>query len=142
MSVLNALDVLKDNGLSDGDICNIADTLLENGDLESDSDRKRLAVLIHTGGESPYSIDVSAYDECTISAACGDYLVLTDDEREERLNDALESYLDSGGVEGADSPYFDRQMWKDDNGIDAESWLSSYDGNEYEVHEFFIYRVN
>ena len=77
-----------------------------------------------------------------------DYLVLTEDEREQRWEEALDQYLDEDGlVPGADSPYFDQEAWKRDARMDgAGAMLSPYDGEEHEVciegNWFWIYRTN
>lgn len=84
----------------------------------------------------------------------GEYLVLTDDEADQKWDESLESYLDEC-VEGADSRYFDREKWKEDAKIDGRGHsLSGYDGTEHEVtvefgdegeedeETFYIFRQN
>ena len=72
---------------------------------------------------------IEEYDENS-----SDYLVLTDDE----ANDKLEESLDS---------YFDEDAWKYDAKMDGRGHsLASYDGNENEEtvndETYYIYRIN
>jgi len=76
-----------------------------------------------------------------------EYAIGTDSEADEAWNVSLDSYLDDCGV--LDSipenlrSYFDREKWKRDARYDGRGHsLSSYDGNEDEQDEFFIYRLN
>ena len=137
--LLNAIELLGDNGLDKVSIC---EQLLANGEVEDETDKKLLALCIHLDGET--DLDFCSYDsDCRLESGRQEYLVLTEDEREDRWNESLENYLDEGCVEGSDSPYFDREAWKDDARMDSAGIsLASYDGNEGEVDDFYIYRVS
>lgn len=147
MSVLlDALQCLCDNGYPEDEVQKIASDLLENDALDDDDDKKPLIVVAEFGA-SYLDAEQCSYDDCIVEAAGEEWLVLDDDEKESRWDDCLESYLDDGCVEGADSPYFDREAWKRDARMDgAGHALSSYDGNEYEFNAngewFYLYRIN
>ena len=139
--MIEALRELSQNGIAGNVLETIVEQLLENG-----CDDKHL-VLIEALGIEALDAEESRYDGCVFELGNAEYLVLTESERDERWDECLESYLDEGCVEGADSPYFDREMWKRDARMDgAGHALSSYDGSEEEVNAngewFFIYRTN
>jgi len=76
-----------------------------------------------------------------------EYLVLDYDEAEERYDEYLDSYIEE--IVLPEIPkyyhiYFDEESWKRDSRIngDRASALASYDGNEYEVDGYLIYRIN
>lgn len=145
-SVMESLQCLKDNGLPDDEIVAIAQRLLECNDLEDDDDIRGLVLVAELGADY-VDAECSRYDECVFESGRGEYLVLTESERDERWDDCLEQYLDDGCVDGADSPYFDRERWKNDARMDgAGHALSSYDGSEYECKVgdewYYIYRTN
>jgi hypothetical protein len=144
--VLCALEALIDNGLPVASVKEIIDELSGANGLEDSDDAKILALCSVLDGE--LNIEQCAYDDCSFVAGRAEYLVLTESEKEERWDACLDSYLDDGGcVPGADSPYFDREKWKNDARMDgAGHALSSYDGSEEEVsafgEDFYIYRTN
>lgn len=145
-SVLEMLQGLIDNGLPEDQVVAIAQELLEQDGLEDDDDKKPL-VLVAEFGARYLDADYAGRDGCLIEANGEEWLVCDDDEREERWEEMLDNYLDDGCVEGADSPYFDREAWKRDARMDgAGHALSSYDGNEYEYSVggqwFYMYRQN
>jgi hypothetical protein len=151
--MLNAFTTLLDNGLDDKAIVPIVKDLFEADAFMDDDDVRLLALLIHRAereSDVDCSIEVSKYDARCLEVAGRDYLVLTEDEKEEVWEDRLESYLDDGCVEGADGPYFDREAWKRDARMDgAGHCISSYDGAEEEVDTgecgagwYYIYRIN
>jgi hypothetical protein len=141
--VLEALNVLVENGLTVAEVLPIINDLFE-ADAWDDEDDKKFCALAYVCDELEVE---QTYDDCSFSAGGAEYMVLTESEREERWDESLENYLDDCGVEGADSPYFDRERWKRDARMDgAGHALSSYDGNEEEYagkdEWFFIYRTN
>lgn len=151
--MLDALQTLLDNGLSKKLIVELVNDLFEGNGFEDDDDVKRLALLHHRGmwdNDLDCNVEVSQYDDCVFTVGGNEYLVLDEDEKEQRWEDALESLLDDGCIEGADGPYFDRDAWKRDARFDgAAHMLASYDGAEEEVdtHDagsgyYFIYRTN
>jgi hypothetical protein len=88
--------------------------------------------------------EVADYDED------GDYLVLTDEEADERWEESLDSYLEEciyPELTGNLKCYFDEDKWKQDARYDGRGHsLSSYDGHEHEEkvgdETFYIYRIN
>lgn len=141
--MIESLRELYADGLSAMKIVEVATDLLDNGDGQ---DAKHLALIVELGAEM-LDAEVSTYDDCLFINGREEYLVLTENERDVRWDDCLESYLDDF-VKGADSPYFDRGMWKRDARMDgAGHALSSYNGSEYECRGgdgtwYYIYRVN
>jgi len=148
--MLNALDTLISNGLSDGALDAVIEDLLEN-DAIWDGDEKRclIAVAWHREqGNKTGPTDCSVEYGDVIKVGGEEYRVLDDDERETAYEESLDSCLDDGCVEGADGPYFDREAWKKDARMDgAGHFLACYDGNENEFSAgndewWFLYRVN
>lgn len=82
-----------------------------------------------------------------------EYLVLTDDEADDRWDEELDNYIDNCmEIPKAVMPYFDRESWKRDARMDGRGHaISSYDGRENRVdvedangdeHTFYIFRMN
>lgn len=79
-----------------------------------------------------------------------DYLVLTDEEADEKWEESLDNYLEEciyPELEGNLKNYFDDEKWKKDARYDGRGHsLSGYDGNENEETvegiTFYIYRKN
>jgi hypothetical protein len=120
---------------------------LVNEDAFGDDDDRRCCVaLLHyydnEGECDPNDCEVE-YDK-TIKVAGMEFLVLTDDEADEALDDYLEQLLDDEGcVPGGNGPYFNREAWKRDAAIDGRGHsLSGYDGDEHECGNYFLYRTN
>ena len=95
--------------------------------------------------------DTARYDSSIVEADGSEYLVLTDDEADQRWDDYLENYLDECVLpELPDNAqhYFDREAWKSDARHDGRGHcLSSYDGCEHEYQDkdgnyWYIYRIN
>lgn len=94
------------------------------------------------------SIGTLGYDNCTFETDDGEYLVLTEEEAEDRWEESLDSYIE----ECLEIPehirnYFDEDAWKADARMDGRGHsLSSYDGVEYtetvDDIEFYIFRTN
>jgi len=78
----------------------------------------------------------------------GQYLVVTDEEADERWEEALENYIDECmEIPESMERYFDREAWKSDAKMDGRAHsLASYDGDESHVEIdgvlFYIYRTN
>ena len=80
----------------------------------------------------------------------GNYLVLTDDEAEQRWEDSLQSLIDDCIMYEMPKHlryYFDEDKWKQDAKYDGRGHsLASYDGEEFEEtiegETFYIYRIN
>lgn len=146
MNVLDAFNLLVENGLPIETVKSVVDVLLENGGIDDYDDLKPLLLFNHLDcGTS--DIEVSSYDDCVYTAGGGEYLVVDEYERDRRWDESLDSYLDEGCVEGANSPYFNTEAWKRDARMDgAGHALASYDGNEQEYNVngswFYIYRLN
>jgi hypothetical protein len=149
-TLLEALQILVDNGLSNDYVKTVCNDLLEADALDDDDDKKAIvlyAVCEDWEGGGDLDIEVSKYDDCMFTVGKRDYLVLDEDERESRWDYCLESCLDDGCVDGADSPYFDREAWKRDARMDgAGHTLNPYDGNEHEYSVgkewYYVYRTN
>lgn len=79
-----------------------------------------------------------------------EYLVLTDEEADEKWDEMLDSYIDDC-LEIPDNvrKYFNEDKWKDDARMDGRGHaISSYDGNETREYDedtgdvYYIYRIN
>jgi hypothetical protein len=98
------------------------------------------------------SIDPSEIVETSycFEADGGEYLVLTDDEADEKWEESLDYYIEECILpELPDNlrNYFDDEKWKRDAKYDGRGYsLSSYDGEEIEINIdgewFYIYRIN
>lgn len=121
------------------------------------SEEKRAALAAHLNVSVNDIQPLNGKDdtlECTSEP--GEYMVLTESERDKAADDALESYVDDGLFAGAlvGEPYdtlrqyFDRDAWKRDALINDGygHTLSPYDGQEYEQKIdgtwYYVYRVN
>lgn len=88
---------------------------------------------------------IDEYDENN-----SDYLVLTDDEADDKLEESLDSYIEDcilPELPEAYRNYFDENSWKSDAKMDGRGHsLASYDGHECEEHVngtyYYIYRIN
>lgn len=135
-----------DNGNTD--VAFVLDDIIDNTD---DEDERRLAAFLlwkHQEGDThaPDAVEVAGYDDCMFMTAGGDYLVLTEDEANERWDDYLDQYLDDcilPEVPEAFRNYFDYDAWKRDARYDGRGHcLAGYDGDEHEVRNYYIYRTN
>jgi len=124
---------------------------LDANDHEDDVERRMLALYEHLEGS--YSLDdieeVSGWSHCgmlTFSVGSREYAVATDDEADEAWDAALDNYLEEcvyPELPDFAASYFDEEKWKRDARFDGRGHcISGYDGHEYDVREFFIYRVN
>lgn len=147
MSVLDSLQDLLDNGLSNAMVMPIVKNLFEDDVFEDSEDSKRLVLLYYLAEQDNVDCAIEDVASSLFRVGGAEYLVLNEDEREEQWNSTLEYYLDECEVPGADGPYFDREAWKRDARMDgAGPQLATYDGHEHEVcvngNWFWIYRVN
>jgi len=80
-----------------------------------------------------------------------EYMCLTEDDADEKWDEALENYLDEcvlSELPDTLHSYFDREKWKEDAKVDGRGHcLATYDGAEGEVEDrdgnyYFIYRTN
>ena len=72
-----------------------------------------------------------------------EYAIGTENEADEAHEAWMDSLLDDEGiVPGANSPYFDKAAWKNDNNCDRGGALACYDGHEHECRSFYLYRVS
>lgn len=80
------------------------------------------------------------------SAGGNDYMILTDEEADEKWDEYLENYIDDClEIPEPMARYFDREAWKRDARMDSRGHsLSSYDGEENEVRingtTYFLYQ--
>lgn len=89
----------------------------------------------------------SSYDDSMFETQDGsEYMVLTENEADERWEDSLDSYLEDyvyPELAGNLAQYFDDEKWKRDARYDGRGRsLSHYDGNEDEYGGYLIYRMN
>ena len=145
--MLNALDTLVDNGLSNAALDAVILDLLECDSFEDDDNKRCLIAFAwnRKQGNDIGPADCSVESSGVIKVGGAEYRVLDDDERETAFEDCLENYLDEC-VEGSEGPYFDREAWKKDARIDgAGHFLASYDSDENEYHigldVWFLYRI-
>ena len=100
----------------------------------------------------PCEVSAAKCGDCAYDADGGEYLVLTDSERETAADERLESYIDEcllPGVSETLAMYFDRASWKRD-ALLSDGYghtISGYDGEEHEVRQadgsyLYIYRMN
>ncbi len=96
------------------------------------------------------ALEVSSYSDTTFEDGRAEYMVLTDDEADEKWDEYLENYIDECILYELPENlrfYFDREAWKSDARIDGRAHcLSIYDGNEWDEEvdgeTFYIYRTN
>lgn len=78
----------------------------------------------------------------------GDYLVLTEEEADEKTNEYIENYIDDCILQELPERYryyFDSEAFKRDvymEGNERGNNLATYDNEEHEQGEFLIYRTN
>ena len=152
--MMNTLDTLVDNGLSDDALDAILEDLLENDSFDDD-DEKRVCIALAWSREqgnkdNPGDCEHLSGDAVRIGGA--EYLIFTDDDADTACDEYLDSCLDKGGiVEGGSGPYFDRDKWKRDVLTDGRgACLACYDNEEQEFcididgksEWWFLYRVN
>jgi hypothetical protein len=144
--MISALQLLKDNGCTHSAVKAVLNDLVSEDAFEDDDDRRMCVALLHyydNEGECDPN-DCAAVFGNTVCIAGMEFLVLTDDEADEALDDYLEQLLDEPEmVSGADSPYFNRDAWKRDAAMDGRGHsLSGYDGDEHECGDYYLYRTN
>lgn len=112
---------------------------------EFEPQQRALAKHLNCG---PEEIDETRYGSWEYGKR--EYLVLTDDEADEKWDEELDRYIE----DCLDIPenlrfYFDDEKWKSDAKMDGRGHaLSGYDGNENEVTDelsgdvYYIYRTN
>lgn len=129
-------------------VCGWGDVIEEKEqEAEAEADPQARALAIHLG-VSALTIADAGWDRYESSDAQGEYLVLTDDDADDRWDEALDEYIDEClDIPDAIKPYFDSDAWKRDARMDGRGHcLASYDGNEYDVDvdgiTYYIYRVN
>ena len=143
--MMNALETLIENGCSDSIISAILADMVENASFDDDDDCKMCVALAwyreNEGSAGPsdcrYHGDIYKIAQC-------EYWVLTDDEADTAFDAYLDQMLeDDGLVPGASSRYFDTESWKRDMVLGCgRGIMAGYDGNEEELGDYFIYRVN
>lgn len=140
---------------------------------ETITEEMRINALVEFLGEDKENIVATRYDECQFETPNGEYLVLTDDEADEKVKDYiresiwafnasfLASYTDlpeemfkgmQDKCEGANDAFlkcverapggFDGFVEEAINADGRGHFLNTYDNEENEQGQFFIYRVN
>jgi hypothetical protein len=152
--MMNALELLVANGLSDDTLDAVLLDLLGNDAFDDEADKLCCIGLAWSrdNGDKTNPSDCTYERGETVSVGGNEYLVLTDDEADEAFDEYLEQMLDEDGmVPGADGPYFDRAAWKKDAAMDGRgASLASYDGYEQEysidcngsTEWYFLYRIS
>ena len=86
------------------------------------------------------------YDDCVFEFGSQEYMVLDENEADERWEESLDSYIEEcimPELSGTLANYFDEDAWKRDARFDGRGHsLSPYDGCEYEQDSYYIYRLN
>jgi len=105
--------------------------------IDSEEHEKIVALMEHTGED---------WDDVESQVDSG-YLVLTDDEADELLDERLENYIDECilcTINKAYHYYFNREAWKSDNDSDRGFWIDYESGTEDEERVngtvYFIYK--
>tara|TARA_R100000789_G_C2932960_1_gene129732 strand:+ start:126 stop:482 length:357 start_codon:yes stop_codon:yes gene_type:complete len=94
--------------------------------------------------------NLTSHDGSHFEEGSSEYLVLTDDEANDKWEEALDNYLEECVYPELSDPlknYFDDEAWKRDARMDGRGHsLSSYDGCEHEEvvggGTFYIYQTN
>lgn len=124
-------------------------TLVEaHGDESAAARILALALAVEAPLSSAMEATVATWDECCVTLEGLDYLVGTDEEMDEKWDEALESFLDEcvlPELSGDLANYFDREAWKRDARYDGRAHsLNRYDGGEQEAEVageiYYIYR--
>lgn len=130
-------------------VVRIAGDLLEADEFDDDDDKRICALLVHLGDTAVSEVCACKFDCYGMSvyeAGGGEYAVATEDEANAAWDSALDNYIDEcirPEINGSLAYYFDEDAWKSDARHDGRGYcLSCYDGNEYEVSDLLIYRVN
>lgn len=102
-----------------------------------DIDEAKIAFLAEHVGCGVEDVEPTKWDpDCAFEAEGGEYLVLSDEEREERWGESLQNYLDECILPELPEDfrfYFDEEAWKRDARNDGcGHCLATYDGNENE----------
>ena len=127
-------------------------TLTDTIDQRFDHPERVRALMANLGLTRWTEIDENPWNTHEFSADGAEYEVLTDDEANDRWDQALESYIDDCIMPELPEPlasYFDVEAWKRDARFDGRGHaINHYDGGEdWEKdpetgEEFYIYRTN
>jgi hypothetical protein len=130
------------------------DSILDWKEKYKDLKNDKLTALnqhLQLEGEELLTEDnISSYDDSCFEEGSSEYMVLTDDEANDKWEEALDGYLEECVYPELSDPlknYFDDEAWKRDARMDGRGHsLSSYDGHEHEekVGEvtYYIYQTN
>ena len=151
MSLIEAIEEIGCH-LTTEEVAQVIEMILERDDDVDEDDRRVLALAEWLADNDPHGLSevseckYSCYGMTTYSVGNREYAVATDSEADEAQDAAFDNYIDEcvrPELSGSLANYFDEDSWKRDAKMDGRGHaLSSYDGNEYEAREFFIYRVN
>lgn len=109
-------------------------------DNVNEDEEKVLALMEHTGED---------YSECETKVDFGlMYRVYTDEEANDALEEALDSYCEEhilSQIPDYLHQYFDDEEWKSDNSFDRGHYLGQNDGEEHEEtinrNTYYIYKI-
>lgn len=110
----------------------------------------KLQALANHLGLEVVELHISSYDDCIIEYGSEEYLVVTDEEADEKWENELDWYLEEciyPELPDSIRNYFDDDKWKRDARLaDRAHSLAKYDGYEnsenIENETFYIYRIN
>lgn len=105
-----------------------------------------LAKFLELDNDEKESLQESKHDETIIEYGKQEYLVLTDREADDKWEESLDNYIDEfiiSELPESVTRYFDDEKWKRDARHDGRGHsLSTYDGEENEQGDYYIYRIN
>jgi hypothetical protein len=148
--MLNALDLLIDNGLNNESVNTVIADLLEADEIDDNADKLCLIALAccRDSGDNVGPADCEYLRDHTVRVGGCEYLVYDEEDRDAAFADALDQAADTvcEGFDELAGRYFDRDSWKSDAEIDgAGCYLAGYDHEENEyntgVEMWFLYRV-
>lgn len=107
---------------------------------------RALAIHLDTKPKNIIEFGDAAYGQPLYHSAEEVFLVLTDKEADQALSESLDSYLEEciyPQIPEELRIYFDADFWKQEAAYDGRGHcLSTYDGQEHEQGNYFIYRID
>lgn len=144
MENLEALQTLIDSDVANEELIEtILDKIIEQSDDDEEKKTAALVAYLRGNGNKVSPDDVTEHYGNFKVGRC-EYKVLTEDEADEEVDNALDSYIDDClELPDAMRGYFDEARWKKDALMDGRAaWIGTYDGHESEYADYYIYRVS
>ena len=139
--MLDAIQTLVDNGLTDETLDSVIEDLLEY----TDGDDKLCLVALSWSreqGNKTIPDDITHISDDCVNISGDTYRILDDDEMETAWDECLEQY-GSECIPGWDGTYFNRDKWKADARHDGVGHsLSPYDGDHIEHADYNLFRIS